>query len=745
MKTATLAIALTLTTTTTIAQSGASSSSWDERFRALPQAANIKSHMQRLAARPHHVGSPYSKENAEWMLAQFKAWGWDASIEQFDVLFPTPKERRLELVEPTRFTAKLDEPVVAVDPTSGQKAEQLPSYNAYSIDGDVTAPLVYVNYGRVEDYEQLERMGVSARGAVVIVRYGQIFRGVKSKIAAEHGAVGCIIYSDPRDDGYFGGAVFPNGPMRPSDGVQRGSVEDLASGSGDPLTPGIGAVPGARRLALSDAAYLTKIPTLPISYGDAQPLLAAMTGLMAPADWRGALPIPYHLGGGAAPASPAKVHLKVAFNWDTKPLYDVIAKIPGSTFPDEWIVRGNHHDGWVNGAQDPISGMAPELEEARALGELRRQGWQPKRTIIYASWDGEEPGLLGSTEWVETHEAELRQHAVAYVNTDGNNRGFLNMQGSHTLERFLNGVARDVKDPESGMSVLKRRQAFAVSRGTPDERRDARDRADFRIGALGSGSDYTPFLQHAGIASINLSFGDEDQDGIYHSIYDDFYFYTHFLDTDFAYGRALAQTVGTAVIRLADADVVPMEFTDLADTVQKYGRELKELLTKKQEDTRERNRQIADGVFAAMRDPRAPVPIPKTEPVPPAINFAPFDNAAAALADAARRYDKTLGAAHAKVTASQSTLVALNAKLRQAEIQLIDNGGLFRRPWYRHLVYAPGFYTGYGVKTVPGVREGIEDGRYADAEKEVARVAGALARLTALIDSASADLEQLAR
>jgi N-acetylated-alpha-linked acidic dipeptidase len=737
MRTTALAIALTLTTATTIAQSQ-TSSSWDEQFRALPQPANIKSYMQRLAARPHHVGSPYSKENAEWMLAQFKAWGWDANIEQFDVLFPTPKERRLELVEPARFTAKLDEPIVTIDPTSGQKTEQLPSYNAYSIDGDVTAPLVYVNYGRVEDYDQLERMGVSARGAVVIVRYGQIFRGVKSKIAYEHGAVGCLIYSDPKDDGYFGGAVFPNGPMRPSDGVQRGSVEDLASGSGDPLTPGIGAVPGARRLALGDAAYLTKVPTLPISYGDAQPLLAALTGLMAPVDWRGALPIPYRLGAGAA-----KVHLKVAFNWDTRPLYDVIAKIPGSTFPDEWIIRGNHHDGWVNGAQDPVSGMSPELEEARALGELRKQGWQPKRTIIYASWDGEEPGLLGSTEWVETHEADLRQHAVAYINTDGNGRGFLTMQGSHTLERFLNGVARDVSDPEAGVSVLKRRQAFAVARGTGDERRDARERADFRIGALGSGSDYTPFVQHAGIASINLSFGDEDQDGIYHSIYDDFYFYTHYLDTDFAYGRALAQVVGTAVIRLADADVVPMEFTDLADTVQKYGRELKELLGKKQDDIRERNRQIADGVFAAMRDPRAPVPVPKTVAVPPAINFAPYDNAASALADAARRYDKALGAARAKVTANQKALVALNAKLRQAEIQLIDNDGLFRRPWYRHLIYAPGFYTGYGVKTVPGVREGIEDGRYADAEKEATRVASALTRLTSLIDSASSDLENL--
>jgi len=712
----------------------------DELFRAIPQAANIRGYMQRMSARPHHVGSPYTKDNAEWMLAKFKEWGWDAAIEQFDVLFPTPKERVLELVEPTRFTAKLDEPVVSVDPTSGQKTEQLPSYNAYSIDGDVTAPLVYANYGRVEDYDQLERMGISTRGAIVLVRYGQIFRGVKAKIAFEHGAAGCLIYSDPKDDGFAQGAVFPNGPMRPSDGVQRGSVEDLGSAAGDPLTIGIGSVPGARRTPINESPVLTKIPVLPISYGDAQPLMAALSGPMAPEAWRGALPIPYRLGAG-----PAKVHLKVAFNWDTKPLYNVIAKIPGSTFPDEWIVRGNHHDAWVNGANDPVSGMAPELEEARALGELRKQGWTPKRTIVYASWDGEEPGLLGSTEWVETHLKDLREHAVAYLNTDGNGRGFINMSGSHSLERFLNGVARDITDPETGISIWKRRQAATIVRGTQDEKKDARERPDLRIEALGSGSDYTPFLQHAGIASINISFGEEDQDGIYHSVYDDFYFYTRFLDTDFAYGRVLAQTVGTAVIRLADADVSPFEFTNLADTVQKYGHELKDLLSRKQDDVRERNRLIADGVFAAMRDPKKPLPAPKVEAVPPAINFAPFDNAAASLADSARRYERALAVSRSKVVADAAALRALNARLRRAEIQLVDDAGLPRRGWYRHLVYAPGFYTGYGVKTVPGVREGIEQARYDEAEAEVVRVARALTRLAALVDSASADLEGLAK
>ncbi len=713
---------------------------WDEAFRSLPQPANIKSYMQRLSARPHHVGAPYDKDNAEWILAKFKEWGWEAAIERFDVLFPTPKERRLELVAPTKFTAKLEEPTLDVDPTSGQKVEQLPSYNAYSIDGDVTAPLVYVNYGRPEDYEQLDRLGISVRGAIVIARYGESWRGIKPKVAAEHGAVGCLIYSDPKDDGYATDAVFPNGPMRPGDGVQRGSVLDMPVAPGDPLTPGVGATPSASRLALRDATTLTKIPVLPISYADAQPLLAALSGPTVPEPWRGGLPITYRIGPGRA-----TVHLKVAFNWDIKPLYDVIARIPGSMFPDEWVVRGNHHDAWVNGAADPASGMSVVLEEARALGELRKRGWAPKRTIVYAAWDGEEPALLGSTEWVEAHADDLRQHAVAYINSDGNGRGFLNMSGSHSLERFINDVARAVKDPEAGVSVWKRRQALMIAHGSGDVRKDARDRRDLRIGALGSGSDYSPFLQHAGVPSLDLGFGNEDRDGIYHSVYDDFYFYTHFLDTEFVYGRALAEVVGSAVVRLADADVIPFEFTDLADTVQKYVKELHDLLTRKQEDVGEHNRQVRDGVFAAIDDPRRPQVPPTLKEVPRAINFAPLDNAATTLTAAAERYEKTLGSAASSLAGQPAAIGRVNAKLRQAEAQLIDPAGLPNRSWYRHLLYAPGFYTGYSVKTVPGVREGIEQGKYDEAEGEVVRAAGALNRLAALLESVATDLEGAVR
>jgi len=706
--------------------------SWDERLRAIPDAAAIGQYMQRLSARPHYVGSAYNKDNAEWMLARFREWGWDAQLETYDVLFPTPKERLLELTAPTRFTATLEEPVVAVDPTSGQKAEQLPTYNAYSIDGDVTGPLVYVNYGRPEDYEELEAAGVSVKGAIVIARYGGSFRGTKPKIAAEHGAIGCIIYSDPRDDGYFVDEVFPDGPMRNKDGVQRGSALDLPMYSGDPLTPGKPSIPGTPRLALTDAETLTKIPTLPISYGDAQPLLAAMRGRVAPASWRGALPITYRLGPG-----PARVHLKVAFNWDIKTMYDVVAKLQGSTFPDEWIVRGNHHDAWVNGASDPVSGMAPELEEARAIGQLVKQGWKPKRTLVYAAWDGEEPGLLGSTEWVEQHDAELREKAVIYINSDGNSRGFLQASGSHTLEHVVNEVAKSVDDPETKGTVWKRWQSNVVSSASGDRRSEARSRADLRIGALGSGSDYTPFLQHHGIASLNLSFGGFDDDGIYHSIYDDFYHFAKFSDPGFLYGRALAQFSGSLVVRLADADVLPFEFTNLADTTQTYLREVQALLRQRQDDVRERNRQITDGVFAAVNDPKEPRPIPAVEDVPPALNFAPLENAVAALTRAADRYK----AAAAKAGSDPATLRAVNAKLIQSERQFIDEGGLPRRSWYRHLLYAPGFYTGYGVKTMPGVREGIEQRRYEEAEKEAARLAAAVQREAALVNGAAQLLE----
>jgi N-acetylated-alpha-linked acidic dipeptidase len=713
---------------------------WESKFRAIPSPDNQRDYMKMLSARPHHVGSPYDKDNAEWLLGKMKEWGLDAHIENFDVLFPTPKERVVELVEPTKFKASLQEPPLEVDPTSNQQAEQLPTYNAYSADGDVTAPLVYVNYGVPVDYEKLERLGISVKGAIVIARYGQSWRGIKPKVAAEHGAVGCIIYSDPRDDGYFEDDVFPAGPMRNKNGVQRGSVMDMPTYPGDPLTPGIGAVPGAKRLELKDVTTLTKIPVLPISYGDAQPLLNALKGPVAPEAWRGSLAMTYHVGPG-----PAKVRLVVKSYWDTKRLYDVIVKIPGSTYPDEWIVRGNHHDAWVNGAEDPIAGTVAELEEARSFAELLKQGWKPKRTIIYCLWDGEEPGLLGSTEWAETHAEELRQHAAVYINTDGNGRGFLEVTGSHTLEKFINGVAKDIEDPEKKISVWQRVRAHDIVESKSDEdRKEIRQRADLRIPALGSGSDYTVFVDHLGIASMNLGYGGEDRGGIYHSIYDDFYWFTHFSDTDFSYGRLLSQTVGTAVMRLADADLLPYDFADLADTIHKYTDELQKLLKTKQDEITERNREVEDGELVANADPKKPYVLPAVEDVPPHLNFAPLLNASDTLTRSAERYQRALG----KVTTNgglafgQALIQSLNAKLIQSERKLTSTDGLPGRPWYQHMLYAPGFYTGYGVKTIPGVREAIEQKKWKEADQQIARVGIVLQDEAALIDSAAAELEK---
>ena len=720
---------------------------WEAKFRALPDTANLRAYMQRLTARPHHVGSPYDKDNAEWILARLKEWGLDAKIETYDVLFPTPKERLVELVAPTRFTAKLEEPTVAADPTSSQHDEQLPTYNAYSIDGDVTGPLVYANFGSPEDYEMLDRLGVSVKGAIVIVRYGSNFRGVKPKVAAEHGAVGCLIYSDPHEDGYFQAPVFPGGPTRPKDGVQRGSVLDIAAYPGDPLTPGVASTKDAKRLPMNQAETLTKIPVLPISYGDAQPLLAALTGRVAPAAWRGALPITYRVGPGAA-----RVHLKASFNWDTKTLYDVVARIPGSADPDEWIIRGNHHDAWVNGAADPVSGTSALLEEARGIGMLLQQGWRPKRTIVLCFWDGEEEGLIGSTEWAEEHAEELRQKGAGYINSDNNARGFLAVQGSHTLEKFVNGVARDVPDPEAKVSIWKRLQFERLANPPADapaaERQEPRTRGDLRIGALGSGSDYTVFLDHLGVASMDIRFSGEGSDsGTYHSIYDDFYWYTHFVDTDFVYCRALAQTAGTAVLRLADADLLPYDFSDFTDTVRRYIDSVEKLAHDERDQIVERNRRIREGLFAAIADPREPLAPPPAEADPPVLNFAPLENGFNALQRTSEQYGQALARAseNGGTALARATLRDANRKLIAVERALTLKDGLPNRPWYQHQIYAPGFYTGYGVKTLPAVRESIEQKQWKQADEQIVRLGKVLENAGEAIEGATAELTRAAR
>ena len=710
------------------AENSAKQKQSEAKFDSYLKAENLRTWMKKLSARPHHVGSPYDKENAEFIAAQFKSWGFDTNIEQFDVLFPTPKTRLLEMTAPEKFTAKLEEPELKEDATSNQKSEQLPTYNAYSADGDVTGDLVFVNYGIPADYEELEKHGIDVKGKIVIAKYGGSWRGIKPKVAAENGAIGCLIYSDPKDDGYFQGDVYPKGAWRSENGAQRGSVADMPVFPGDPLTPGIGSVKGAKRLDRKDAPTIMKIPVLPISYADALPLLKNMGGAVAPENWRGALPTTYHLGGN----NTVKIHLKLEFNWDIKPIYNIIAKMKGSERPDEWIMRGNHHDAWVNGADDPISGLVAEMEEARAFGELSETGWRPKRTIVYAAWDGEEPGLLGSTEWVETHADEIKNKLAVYINTDSNGRGFLGVGGSHTLEKFINEVMKDVDDPQVKMSVWERRRAANIVNGSPAVKKETMSRADLRISALGSGSDYTPFLQHLGIASLNMGFGGEDGGGSYHSVYDSFDHYTKFGDFDFAYGVALAKVCGRAVMRLADADTLPFEFTNFADTINQYSGEIMKMTDAMREETDAMNGMIENGMLKNVQNPQEIFVVPRPKVEVPFLNFAPLQNAVAKLQDSAMNFQKVSKGKNLSPEKQKN----LDQILMKAEQSLIGTQGLPRRPWFRHQIYAPGFYTGYGVKTLPGIREAIEQRNWTEAAEQINITSKTIGNFAAEIDKA---------
>jgi len=706
----------------------------EARFDAALHPEDLRTWMQRLTSHPHHVGSPWGKENAEFMAGLFRSWGYDTAIEEFQVLFPTPRIRRLELLAPTRFTATLSEPSIPGDSTSAQLSEALPPYNAYSIDGDVTGDLVFVNQGIPADYDELARRGVDVRGKIVLARYGGSWRGIKPKLAAEHGAIGCIIYSDPREDGYGQGDPYPKGGYRPERGAQRGSVADMPLYPGDPLTPGVGATRDAKRLDRSEARTLTKIPVLPISWSDALPLLQALGGPMAPDPWRGGLPTPYHLGPG-----PAKVHLQLAFDWNQVTARDVVAKLPGARFPDQWVIRGNHHDAWVHGATDPVSGLVGLLEEARAVGELAKSGWRPERTIVYAAWDGEEPGLLGSTEWAETHADELRDKAVVYINSDTNSRGLLDIGGSHTLEVLVNEVARDVPDPEKGVSVGERLRASVILDGSPELRKEIREKGMFRISPLGSGSDYTPFLQHLGIAALNIGYSGEEEYGQYHSLYDSFDHFTRFGDPDFAYGVALAKTGGRFVLRLAEADVLPFELGHFSTTVGRYVDEVVKLADDLRDEAEERSRRLADRTYELVDDPKSTFVPPKALDPVPYLNLAPLRNAAEALDRSTKAYEKALAARTADghpLPPAQAE--QLNAILFKLERSLTRKEGLPRRPWFVHQVYAPGFYTGYGVKTLAPVREALEQRNWKEAEEQAAIVAGVLESYAREVDRARA-------
>ena len=699
----------------------------EQAFDASLSAPTIGETLKELSAFPHNLGSPGSKAVAEKILQKYKSYGLDAHIETYTVLYPTPKTRELELTGPTKYTALLKEPAVAGDATSGQ-ANQLPTYNAWSADGDVTGQLVFVNYGLPDDYERLARLGIDVKGKIVIAKYGRSWRGIKPKVAYEHGAIGCIIYSDPADDDYSAGDVYPKGAYKNEYGVQRGSVMDMVIYPGDPLTPGVGATKDAKRLDRKDAPTILKIPVLPISYHDAQPLLAALDGTVAPRDWQGGLPITYHIGPGVA-----TVHLKLEFNWDMVPAYDVIAKIKGAVWPDEWVMRGNHHDAWVNGAGDPLSGQSAMLDEARALGDLLKTGWRPKRTIVYCSWDGEEPGLLGSTEFAEAHDKELQQKAVVYINSDGNGRGFYGAGGSQALENFMDEITQNVTDPETNVSVLERKRARElVNASSAKDKKEILNRKGGHLESLGSGSDYSSFLQHLGITTLDLGYGGEDGGGEYHSIYDSFDDYRRFKDPTFVYGVALSKTAGHAILRMADADLLPFDFRSLQVTIDKYAKELTELTDNMRESTTIENQLIKANDFVLAADPTKHEQPPVAKSEVPKLDFSALKTALDSLKKSADRLAMTFTAA-SQTTADHDKL---NQMLYHAEQQLL-NDGLPRRPWYRHTIYAPGFYTGYGVKTLPGIREAIEQRNWTEAQDQVAAVAKSISNLAVYLNSAS--------
>ncbi|MGZ3835701.1 MAG: transferrin receptor-like dimerization domain-containing protein [Mucilaginibacter sp.] len=699
----------------------------EQAFDQSLNAQRIGETIKELSAFPHNLGSPGSKAVAEKILQKYKSYGLDAHIETYYVLFPTPKTRVLELTGPTKYSALLKEPALAEDATSAQEG-QLPTYNAWSADGDVSGQLVFVNYGLPDDYDQLEKMGIDVKGKIVIAKYGRSWRGIKPKVAYEHGAIGCIIYSDPRDDGYTAGEVYPKGAYKSEYGVQRGSVMDMVIYPGDPLTPGIGATKDAKRLERSDATTIMKIPVVPISYHDAQPLLAALDGPVATGDWSGSLPITYHIGPGKA-----IVHLKMEFNWDIVPAYDVIAKIKGSKYPDEWVMRGNHHDAWVNGANDPISGQSAMLDEAKALGDLLKTGWRPKRTIVYCSWDGEEPGLLGSTEFAEGHDKELQQKAVIYINSDSNGRGFFGEGGSQALENFMDEISQHVTDPQTGVSVFDRAKASElVNTSSPKERKELWDRKGRRLESLGSGSDFSAFLQHLGIPTLDLGFGGEDGGGEYHSIYDSYDNYKRFKDPDFKYGVALAQTAGHAVLRMADAEVLPFDFRNLQATIDRFTTELIDLNKGMSESTAIDNQLIKANDYTLAADPTKNEKAPSAKADVPGLDFSALKTALDSLKQSAD---------HLAITWAQASQTAgshdkLNQALYHAEQELLAEEGLPRRPWFKHTIYAPGFYTGYGVKTLPGIREAIEQRNWTEAQQQIGVVASAVMRLAGYLKAA---------
>jgi N-acetylated-alpha-linked acidic dipeptidase len=672
---------------------------WEEEFRAVPAPSSAREHLRRLTVEPHVAGTKEDYATAVYVRDQIRSYGISSELKEYDVLLPYPKQPSIvEITRPRRERLAVKEAVIPEDPSSSNP-KIIPLFNGYSASGDVTAPLVYVNYGLPPDYEALKKLGLDVKGKIAIARYGNSFRGVKAKVAQDHGAIGLIIYSDPADDGYMQGDVYPKGPWRPPSSAQRGSVQFLSTAPGDPLTPGRPAIPGEPRLKMEEVTTLPRIPVQPISYGDARRLLEPLRGPVRPKGFQGGLPFPYHVGG----TDYLLVHLKTMMDYQVRKIWNVISRIDGAEEKDRWVIMGNHRDAWTFGAVDPNSGTTAMLEAARGFGALLKKGWKPRRTIVLCSWDAEEYGLLGSTEWAEENAVELKEKAVAYLNVDsavsGSNFGASSVP---SMWKLIRSATRDVKDPKSGHSVYQQWQDRAHEQEPDAELTDAQTGSDTpiaeaRIGALGSGSDFTPFLQHLGVPSSDMGFGGDY--GVYHSAYDSFYWMSHFGDPTFVYHVAAAQLWGTVAMRLADAAGLPLDYRDYAGQVREFF---------------DQNMK-----FAKRRKL--------------AFDAEPMTKAMEKFADEAERVEK---ARQETVTETEregnSSAVAklkrINDALLAVERSLTDDRGLRGRTWYTHQIYAPGTYTGYAAQPLPDFRQALDDRNTANAKEGLDRIVEALNR-----------------
>src|SRR5215217_2048205 len=665
---------------------------WEEQFRAIPDPKSAREHLRRLTLEPHIAGTKEDYNTAIYVRDQLRSYGLSAELKEYEVWLNYPNTPTvLELITTRRQRLSTNEAVVPGDPSSSNP-KITPLFNGYSATGDVTGPVVYANYGLPNDYEDLKKAGVDVKGKIVIVRYGNSFRGVKAKVAEQNGAIGCIIYSDPEDDGYMQGDVFPKGPWRPVASGQRGSVQYLFDYPGDPLTPGKPAIAGTPRLKPEEATDLTRIPVQPIAYDVARTILSQLKGPLRPRGFQGGLPFAYHVGG----TNDVKLRLKTDMDYKMRTIWNVVARIDGNEERDRWVVLGNHRDAWVFGAVDPNSGSSAMLEVGRGFGELLKQGWKPRRTIILCSWDAEEYGLIGSTEFAEELAGELKEKAVAYLNLDaavsGANFGAASVP---SLWKLMRAVTRDVKDPKTGKSVYQQWQDRAR-----ENRPEGEHTGEARIGALGSGSDYTPFLQHLGVASTDMGFNGDY--GVYHSAYDSFYWMDHFGDPGFQYHVAAAQLWGTLAMRLADADGLSLDYTDYANQIRDYFTEAMRLA---------RIRNLAGAV-----DDKA------------------MTSAIDDFAKAAERVEKARQ--DAIRNSDRAKLAKINDALVQAERQFIDQRGLRGRAWYKHQIYAPGFYTGYAAQPLTDFRQAIDDRNSANAKESLERIVDSLKRVTRTLKAA---------